>query len=176
MDMTEIARLLAGTDVGRGLSEDDLLTIAAAGKVRTAWEGDEILREGESGESMLLLLDGEARVSKADVNGRVRELASLGTGALIGEIALLEAVPRSATVKATKPVRYFEMDRAALASMLSDEDRAAVRLLFNLARVLARRQRATNDRLVALLVEASQRGSMPDTDRFIHDLVIDLEC
>lgn len=175
MDVKEVARLLAATDVGRGLSDEDLATIASAGRVETAWEGDEILREGESGESMLLLIDGEVRVLKSDAHGRVRELATLGPGTLLGEIALLEAVPRNATARATKPVRYFEMDRAAFGGLLSAEDRAAVRLLFNLARVLARRQRATNDRLVALLVEAGQRGSLGDVDAFLDGLVIETE-
>lgn len=176
MDTPPVIEVLAKTEACAKLTPAELAEIASAGAVKTAWSGDELMAEGSSGDSMLLLLDGQVAVSKSDAAGRVRELARLGPGTLLGEIALIDGMPRSATVTATEPVRYFTIERAAFGSMLGDGHRGAVKMLVAIARVLARRQAATNDRLVKALVDLSQRGGAESEDAFLKDLVIEVEC
>ena len=71
-------------------------------------DGTWILREGDPGESYVLIDRGEVEVSQG---GRV--LRALGPGAGVGEIALLHDVPRTASVRAIGPVEAFTLDHAA---------------------------------------------------------------
>lgn len=79
--------------------------------------GEVLVRQGEPGESLLLVLDGVVRV---EVNGR--DLGDLGPGAVLGERAVLEGGRRSATLTAVTPVTLAEapasaVDRDALARL-----------------------------------------------------------
>ncbi|GAB1817169.1 cyclic nucleotide-binding domain-containing protein [Herbidospora sp. RD11066] len=82
--------------------------------VRELKEGEALVRQGEPGASLFLLLDGVVTV---DVDGR--ELGRVGPGAVLGERALLEHGHRTATLTALTPIRVAEagadiIDRAAL--------------------------------------------------------------
>ncbi|MGP1674688.1 MAG: MFS transporter [Candidatus Limnocylindrales bacterium] len=71
-------------------------------------DGAWIMREGDPGESYVLVARGEVEVSQG---GRV--LRTLGPGAGVGEIALLHDVPRTASVRALGPVEAFTLDHAS---------------------------------------------------------------
>ncbi len=72
--------------------------------------GHPVVREGDEGKSLFILLHGEVLVSKGEGEER-RELARLGAGTLFGELALITSKPRSATVVTTHPSELFEVDR-----------------------------------------------------------------
>jgi CRP-like cAMP-binding protein len=178
MSAAEVSKLLAGAEACRGLNDEELETIAAAGEIKVGWDGAELMKEGERGDSMIMLIDGRVQVLKTDESGRSRELASVGPGTVLGEIALLDVVPRTATVKAATPVRYFQIERGAFARLLNENDRAANRMLLALARTLARRQRAANEKVVKLLAEAAAKGvqiSAAELERFEETLIIEWE-
>jgi len=69
--------------------------------------GGVLLREGEPGDRAYLIDSGEVVVTHGE-----REVARLGPGALVGEIALLHSVPRTATVVAASDVRALALDRS----------------------------------------------------------------
>jgi hypothetical protein len=82
--------------------------------VRTLAPGDVLVREGDAGQSLFLLLDG---VVSVETGGSV--LAELGPGAVVGERAVLERGRRTATLTAVTPIRVAEapadrIDRSAL--------------------------------------------------------------
>jgi CRP/FNR family transcriptional regulator len=64
--------------------------------------GHVLMREGENGSQMFILLEGEARVERAG-----REVAVLGHGAILGEMAIVAEGPRVATATLTKPSHLF---------------------------------------------------------------------
>jgi CRP-like cAMP-binding protein len=68
--------------------------------------GQVLFREGDEGDRMYVLLEGAADVT---IGGRVVESAV--PGALLGEIALIEKAPRSATITATVPSRFAQVDQ-----------------------------------------------------------------
>ena len=72
-------------------------------------QGDALVREGEEGNELFLLLDG---VVSVEVDGDV--VAEIGPGALVGERALLEGGKRTATLWATTPVRAVVVPRDAI--------------------------------------------------------------
>jgi CRP-like cAMP-binding protein len=67
---------------------------------RTYEQGQAIVQQGEEGRELFLLLDG---IVDVEVDGE--EVAEIGPGALLGEMALLEGGTRTATLWATTPVR-----------------------------------------------------------------------
>jgi cAMP-dependent protein kinase regulator len=83
----------------RGLSPDQLarLSIRVTRSVRR--KGDRVVEEGERGDAFFVLASGKATVLVKDPEGGGRVVADLGPGDVFGEIALLEGVPRTATVE-----------------------------------------------------------------------------
>lgn len=82
--------------------------------------GSLVIREGEPGNSFFFVAGGQLRVYATDGLGRQTDLAQLGEGAVFGEMALLSAQPRSATVGCLSEVDLLEVGRQSLAS-LADE-------------------------------------------------------
>lgn len=87
----------------------DLGTACAVGA------GRDLTREGTPGRDAFFVLEGTARVT---AEGHV--VAHVGPGDFIGEFALIDAGPRSATVTAESPMRVLAFDAPAFASLLGD--------------------------------------------------------
>lgn len=85
----------------------------------SAGPGTTVIREGDVGSSMLIVIDGSVTVSVADENGK-RDLATLGQGDFVGEMSLLTGAPRAATVTSDAPLTALEIDRAAIQPLLAD--------------------------------------------------------
>jgi CRP-like cAMP-binding protein len=79
-----------------------------------------VVREGEPGNSFFFVAGGQLSVFATDGLGRHTELAKLGENAVFGEMALLSAQPRSASVACTTEVDLLEVGRQSLAA-LADE-------------------------------------------------------
>jgi CRP-like cAMP-binding protein len=82
--------------------------------------GAHVIREGEPGNSFYFVAGGELTVFATDGLGRQTQLARLGENAVFGEMALLSAQPRTATVGCLTEVDLFEVGRQSLAT-LADE-------------------------------------------------------
>ena len=82
--------------------------------------GTAVIREGEPGDRFYVVADGELEVSAAG-----RELRTIGRGDGFGEIALLENVPRTATVTARTDSRLYALDKPSFLASVSSHPRAA---------------------------------------------------
>jgi hypothetical protein len=94
-------------------------------KVHTLKTGDVLARQGDKGDSLFLVLDGILEVT---VDGET--LGDLGPGAVVGERAVLESSPRTATLTALTPVRAAEapadiVDHSVLAELATGHRREA---------------------------------------------------
>lgn len=89
----------------------DFAAVLGAMKLRRARSGEILLQEGEPGQSFFLLARGSVAVTKRGVDAR---LATLHDGAIFGEMALVSASPRTATVTAVSDCDLLELDREAL--------------------------------------------------------------
>jgi len=92
------------------MSKDVFLSLVEKLGYHKVPAGHPIVREGEEGRSLFILLQGEVTVSKGEGDER-RELARLGAGSLFGELALITSKPRSATVMTSAASELFELDR-----------------------------------------------------------------
>jgi ATP-binding cassette subfamily B protein len=74
-------------------------------------EGEEIISQGEIGDKLYLIAQGQVNVFGSDPGGRQRLLTVLGVGDYFGEMALMWDIPRSATVRARTPVQLFSLHK-----------------------------------------------------------------
>ena len=95
-------------------------------------EGKEMTRQGERGREFFVLLEGDADVIK---DGRT--INTLGSGDFFGEIALVSDTPRTATVKATSPVRALVITDRAFRRLLKDQPEIQGKVLAAVAARLA---------------------------------------
>lgn len=124
------------------LSDDDLGRICAeTTEVRLA-PGEVLFREGDSGDQAFVVASGQVEILKA-TDSRDALVALRSDGDVIGEMALLDDIPRSATVRARTDTELLAIPRAALDDLLMTSPSAA-RAVFG---PLTRRVRETNDRL-----------------------------
>ena len=112
--------------------------------------GATLLREGEreQSEHLLLLLSGDVSVSTAQSRGSEPvPISVLGAGHLIGEMALLDGEPHSASCVAVSSVTAAALTLAGLLQLLDEHPRAAAKLLAVIAIGVSERLRAMNDQL-----------------------------
>ncbi len=103
-----------------------------------------IFREGDSGNQMFLIVEGEVEIRKKTTEKSTTTLAILRKGDFFGEMAMVERKPRSATAIASSQCRLLALDQNAFTSLIEQNSDFAVRMI----KVLSTRLRRTN-----LLVE-----------------------
>ncbi len=153
----------------------------AAPNVRTYKEGEVLFKEGDKGREMFMIVEGEIRISRASKDGEI-ELVRLGNGSILGEMSLLDNLPRSATGTATKPTKVSIVNEMVFNSVLAK----VPPWLTSIVRIITSRVRDANKRvgqsilrnreagvasLIALLLENHQKvlGGIVSLD---FDLVI----
>jgi CRP-like cAMP-binding protein len=90
--------------------------------------GDSLFREGEKGEKMYVLLEGEMEILLGDF-----VLETVGKGALIGEMALIDDNPRTASVVAKTSCRLAEIDRRRFHFLVQQTPHFATHVMKTLA-------------------------------------------
>jgi serine/threonine protein phosphatase PrpC len=124
------------------LGERELLRVMQSVEVRDYKDGDVIIREGDKGDELFIVLDGKVRVSRGE-----QTLLDLGPGEHVGEMALIRSVPRSASVNAVGPAALIAIRRADFFEILRKEHEIAVKMLWQFLGVLADRLDQTSSEL-----------------------------
>jgi len=125
------------------LTDEDVEWMAATGKRTRHSAGDILIHQGAPIASLMFVLDGKVSV---EVEG-VGQVASLGSGEMLGEMSLVDEAPPSATVVVTEPAHVLHIDRATLNAKLEAEPAFAARLYRAIAMFLSVRMRSTVQRL-----------------------------
>ena len=131
--------LLGRCDLFRELEPAELATLAAAARRHRLPAGSVLLREGEPGSSLYVVVEGVVEAWRERPDGRREHLNTIGAGGTLGEFSLLTGEPRSATVGATRDALLLEIGRADLAPVSS----AGRNLSDALGRILAERRART---------------------------------
>ncbi|MBK7078988.1 MAG: cyclic nucleotide-binding domain-containing protein [Myxococcales bacterium] len=135
LPLVEIVNLLRAVPLFGELSAEDLLQIARSVSHRPLPAGGVLFRKGEPGDAMYVVARGRVRVADGD-----RELALLGRGELIGELALLDGEARSADATAVDDSAMLGLAAADVDELLDRRPEIGREVI----RVLVRRLRAAN--------------------------------
>jgi CRP-like cAMP-binding protein len=133
----------------RGLSAAEMKLLATFSTEERFREGSMIFREGEKGDKLFIVLDGRVRISKFIPGVGEEALAVLDRGDFFGEMALIDDKARSADAKAHEgDATVLSIDRATLNEILSMDPHASLQFLNLLCRMISRRLREINDKIV----------------------------
>jgi len=92
-------------------------------------DGEEIIRQGNVGESMYVVQSGRVEVIQSTPGGETQHLAFLEAGDFFGEMAIFEKERRSATVRASGQARVLKIDKKTLLRRIREDPLLAVNLL-----------------------------------------------
>ena len=140
-------------------SQPEVELLAQFMSVCRAQPGTEIIREGEGGDFMLMLLEGSVEVLKRDRWNSPQLLSTVEAGRTLGEMSMIDGEPRFATCVAAQASLIAVLDRESLARIIVEQPLLGAKILMELVLMLSHRLRATSQRLLGLLDEQAQGGT-----------------
>lgn len=117
----DVAAALRQVELFAGLSEEVLQQIAAVARPREYDKGELLTIEGDVGDALLVLISGSATVFRTSPDGERAALNVLEPPDVLGEIALLDGAPRSASVEATEPTVALALSRQEFFALLRQQ-------------------------------------------------------
>ena len=110
----------------------------------------EIIREGEGGDFMLMVLGGALKCTSATAGTR-RSSSPQSTLRTLGEMSMIDGQPRFATCLAVEATTIAVLDRESLARIIVEQPLLGAKVLMELVLMLSQRLRATSERLLGLI-------------------------
>jgi hypothetical protein len=141
-----------------GLSDAQIDQFVHFMEMRRVSRWADIIRQGEPGDGMYLILEGEVRV-RLMIAGKESVLATLSEGEFFGEVALFDQGPRSADVVANADCQLIRISTSAFQQLVTEAGSLAAPFLFAMARTLIARIRADNRRYRDSIVFARTTGT-----------------
>ena len=140
---------LKSVDLFRQIPGDDLVRVAEIAEEVTFNPGDELMDEGDIGESMYLLVAGVV-----DVISGGEVIIELGERECVGELAILDSEPRSATVRCREPVAALKIEREEFYELMLEKTEIAIGMI----KVLTRRLRGMTTKTSRAISQAEHNA------------------
>ncbi len=137
MSLQEDALLLAKVDLFANVAPRRLKLLALASSRMTFEPGQDLCVEGEEGNEAFILVSGEADVKIKTPTG-VATVARLARNDIVGEMAILRDMPRTATVTAASNVSTLRIGKQDFLNLLKEFPEVTVEVMRSLADRLAR--------------------------------------
>lgn len=157
--------LLRETEIFRNLSDDQIREILEISRKVTFSENEIVMGEGDEGDMMYIILEGTVEVVKSLVMGdpddeaastnKVFTRLDAATHAVFGEIALLEKMKRTATIKTVTKCTFYEIKRDDFLGLAEADHELGYRILLNLARIVSARLRKADEDTIKLTTALS---------------------
>ncbi len=149
----ELYEVMSRVPVFQDLSRREFERVREFLHPRTYSAEEAIVREGDPGVGMYVILSGEVAVLQEEADGAAVEVATFGAGDFFGDQVLLDESPRTASAVARQPTRVVGLYRPELLQLVESHPRIGLKVVMQLSRMAAVRLRQTN----RLLREARQR-------------------
>jgi CRP/FNR family transcriptional regulator, cyclic AMP receptor protein len=146
MDHREIVDALKAVSLFSRLSQKYLTGIARSCVEREFDEGETIIRQGNPGVGLFVIVSGTVKVVKTNEAGKRMELATHGSGEVIGEMAVLDGANRTADVIAVEPTTCLVLSSWDFRSFMDAHPEVALEIL----PVVVQRFRETNEALTGM--------------------------
>jgi len=132
---------LAEVDVCSGLDSSEIAVLEGYVRHATYARGSVIFRQGDPGRELFIVTRGRASARLLQPSGGDIRLATFASGTVFGELAILDAGARSATVIADDEVGCYVLSEGKFAALMNDAPLIAIKILSNLGRELSGRLR-----------------------------------
>lgn len=123
--------------------------------------GAEIIREGETGDFMVFLIEGRIEVFKQDKWNAPRLIALIGPGQSFGEMSMIDGEPRFASCVAAEPCMIAVLSRDSLARIILEQTTLGAKILMELVLMLSQRLRQTSSKLIDYMDRDKDQGALP---------------
>lgn len=141
----ELQSLLADHPLFRELTTNERLELSAMMLEKKFDSGSEIFREGDPGGELLIIGGGSVEVQKQRSHGSGRVvIARFDRGGVIGEMSLVDKMPRSASVISIQPTRAWVMTQSMFDEVLTTRPDLGVKMLKGISSLLSQRLRNTS--------------------------------
>jgi CRP/FNR family cyclic AMP-dependent transcriptional regulator len=157
--------LLRETEIFRNLTDEQIAKLLKISRNVIFPEGEVIMREGEDGDTMYIILEGTVEVAKslvmgdrdeeADEKNKVFTRLDSSVHAVFGEMALLETMKRTATIKTVTKSSFYEIRRDGFLGIVEADNELGYRILLNLARIVSARLRKADEDTIKLTTALS---------------------
>ena len=151
---TRVFTILRSVHLLAELTDHELSKVWEASQLREFSIGSEIMKSGETGDSMYFFLEGavdvwpalspQAKKTTGDQNGKPLVRLKAGVVSLFGEMAMLSNEPRSATIRAASDCVLYEITRADFTALCAQEPVLGLKLMREIAIILSGRIRKGN--------------------------------
>lgn len=151
LSLQERATLLEKCKLGSGLVWQELQTLAG---YLTAWKaktGTYLCHQSDQSDFVCMIFQGRVSIIKEDLQKASKEIASVGPGQTVGEMALIDREPRSASAVVKSPVLLLVLDEEGFNQMEEEVPRLWGKILLQLAKILSKRLRQTSGVLAEYL-------------------------
>ena len=156
-----MAEEVRSTDIFQMLDANEALHLAGICERCLLGPGDILFHEGQPGRNLYVVLRGELQIIVRSPDGDAEVVVGrVQAGSLVGEMAVLEAAPRSASVRAAGPCELLSMPGRAFAELVASGHPAAFAILRQLQHSLSDRLRELDDR-VDVVMEGGRAGAGP---------------
>jgi CRP/FNR family transcriptional regulator, cyclic AMP receptor protein len=143
--------VLPGVRVFSDFSIDELAWVSDRMEVKKYPDKSLVCDEGGLGSELYIILAGTVRVTKKDANKKDHEIAKLGKGSCFGEMALVDTMPRSASVYTLEETQLAIFSQISLDKLKKDNVEVYAHILMNLAKEFSRRLRSMDDKYIKVL-------------------------
>lgn len=149
--MAVVTELLRSVAIFKDLDDGELARVSEVCREQTFVSGEHIFREGESGNRLYLITEGEVRISRTIPGSGEEALAVLKTGSLFGEMAVFDRSERSTDAISNGGTKVITIMRSDFELLLDFNRDIAYKVLWSVVRLLSHRLRSTNDSLKSFL-------------------------
>lgn len=141
--------VLAGSSLFDMLSDEELAAISALTRELRVPAGHVLFEEGELGDAVYVVVQGEVEVIRRDAKGSPRCIATLGVKQFFGEMSLIDKEHRSATIRARTDCELLHLSSENLTAFRRQHRDGFTFIVINIARMLSARLREANLKLAA---------------------------
>lgn len=143
-----ILKMLGHSNFFEDFTMDDIVKLSSFMEVFRAEPGQTIIREGDLDDYMLFILQGRISIVKTDGHGERRAMTSVGPGAILGEMSMIDGEPRFASCIAIDITTFAVFGRDAMVRIIMDEPTLGAKILIKLVTLLSQRLRETSVNLL----------------------------
>jgi len=137
------------------LKDEELRTIVKHMNLIDVIPGETVFEEGDTGDYVCFVVDGTLDVVKKSETGEGIVISTLSKGGSIGEMAVIDELPRSATVKARTKSTLITLSQENFNYILAEHSTIGVKVLKGIARLLSMNLRKTSSRLADYMLPLS---------------------
>ena len=141
------AELIPNFPLFKGFTKDGANRLLSSGEVKQYGAGEVLLKEGDTADCVLLLLSGGLEVF-VERDGKDLVLTETKPGTVVGELAVLCGIPRSASVRAQESAAVLEWSDEAFRTLLLRDPHLSQRIFGQILRTLVEKESALIDSLL----------------------------